>query len=70
MRTMILAAALTLAAPAWAQGDAAKEIDAAKAKPKLTKVAKKTASKRHLDARHCLQRATNDAIIRCAEEYL
>ena len=75
MRTMILLAALVLAAPAWAQAAAAnsaeaKSVDAAKPKPKGAKVAKKASSKRHQDARQCLQRASNDAIIRCAEEYL
>jgi hypothetical protein len=67
---MILLAALVLASPAWAQGDAAKSAAAAKPKPKAAKVASKPSSKRHQDARHCLQRASNDAIIRCAEDYL
>ena len=75
MRTMILLAALVLASPAWAQAAAAKSaeaksIDAAKPKPRAARVAKKPSAKRHQDARHCLQRANNDAIIRCAEEYL
>ncbi len=70
MRTMILLAALVLASPAWPQADAAKSAEAAKPKPRAAKVAKKPSSKRHQDARHCLQRASNDAIIRCAEEYL
>jgi hypothetical protein len=74
MRTMILLAALVLASPAWSQAEAksaeAKSVDAAKPTPRSAKVAKKPSSKRHQDARHCLQRASNDAIIRCAEEYL
>jgi hypothetical protein len=70
MRTITLLAALALALPGWAQGDAAKSAEAEKAKPKAAKVAKKATSKRQQDARHCLQRASNDAIIRCAEEYL
>jgi len=77
MKKMILLAALALAYPAWAQAPAptpetAKSAPEAKAAPKAAKVAKKkpSLSKRHEDARHCLQRASNDAIIRCAEEYL
>jgi hypothetical protein len=72
---MMLLAALVLASPAWAQAAAAKSaeaksVEAAKPKPKAANVAKKPSSKRHQDARHCLQRESNDAIIRCAEEYL
>jgi hypothetical protein len=77
MKKMILLAALALAWPAWAQApapkpEAVKSPEAVKAAPQTAKVAKKRAStaKRHQDARHCLQRADNDAIIRCAEEYL
>jgi hypothetical protein len=77
MKKMILLAALALAWPAWAQApapkaEAAKSPETVKAAPKTAKVAKKRAStaKRHQDARHCLQRANNDAIIRCAEDYL
>jgi hypothetical protein len=69
MKTMILAAALALATPAWSQGEAAKSAEA-KSPPKAAKMAKKASSKRHQDARHCLQRASNDAIIKCAEAYL
>jgi hypothetical protein len=75
MKKMILLAALALAWPAWGQAPAPKPeaVKSAEAvKPaKAAKVAKKKVSaKRHQDARHCLQRADNDAIIRCAEEYL
>ena len=75
MKKMILLAALALASPAWGQSDTAKPAaeaakPAAEAATATPKVVKKAASKRHLDARHCLQRASNDAIIRCAEEYL
>ena len=78
MKTMILLAALALAWPAWAQAPAPKPEavksapEAGKSAPKTAKVAKKRPawSKRHQDARHCLQRTDNDAIIRCAEEYL
>ena len=70
MKTMILAAALVLASPAWSQGEAAKSAEAAKSKPKAAKMVKKASSKRHQDARHCLQRGDNNAIIKCAEEFL
>ena len=78
MKKMILLAALALTSPAWGQSDTAKPAaeaakpaaEAATPTPKAAKVVKKAVSKRHLDARHCLQRASNDAIIRCAEEYL
>jgi hypothetical protein len=76
-----LAAALPLMHPAWAQAPeqkavAAQPAEAAKPAPKakLAKgtqgTRKTTTAKRHQDARHCLERPNNDAIIRCAEEYL
>jgi hypothetical protein len=78
MKKMILLAALALAWPAWGQAPAPKPEAvksapaAAKPAPRAAKAAKKRSSltKRHQDARHCLQRTNNDAIIRCAEEYL
>jgi opacity protein-like surface antigen len=75
MKKMILLAALTLACTAWAQAPAPKpEAQTVKSAPKAAQAAKKKQqsswSKRHQDARHCLQRTDNDAIIRCAEEYL
>ena len=81
MKKTILAAALAAALPlmqaaaaqAPEQAAAAKPAEAAKPAPKA-KAAKAThratAAKRHQDARHCLERPSNDAIIRCAEEYL
>jgi hypothetical protein len=69
MKKMILLAALALAWPAWAQAPV-QRAEAAKPAPRAVKSAKKATAKRHQDARHCLQRASNDAIIRCAEEYL
>ena len=80
MKTTILAAALMLASAAMAQvpapvpetakAEAVKPApDAAKPVVKAAKARKATA-KRFQDARHCLQRTSNDAIIRCAEEYL
>jgi hypothetical protein len=79
-----LAVALPLMQPVLAQApeqkavaaqpaEAAKSAEAAKPAPKakLATVTRKTATaKRHQDARHCLERPNNDAIIRCAEEYL
>ena len=70
--------------PVWAQAPeqkaeaakpaaAAQPADAAQPAPKakLAKATRKmTTAKRHQDARHCLERPNNDAIIRCAEEYL
>lgn len=75
MKKTMLLAALALAWPAWGQAPAPKPeaVNSGPAvKPAMaTKVAKKKPSaKRHQDARHCLQRTDNDAIIRCAEEYL
>jgi len=54
------------ATPVVASKDAAK--DAAKAPAKPAAVAKKP--RRGEDARHCLERASNTEIIRCAEAYL
>ncbi|HWI98103.1 MAG TPA: hypothetical protein VNU96_03755 [Burkholderiales bacterium] len=72
-----LAAALPLMHPAQAQAPeqkavAAKSAEAEKPVSKATasKAMRKATAKRHQDARHCLERQTNDAIIRCAEEYL
>ena len=82
MKKTILAAALAAALPlmqqpAWAQAAeqkdaAAKPAEAAKPAPKANaeRTAHKATAKRHQDARHCLERPNNDAIIRCAEEYL
>ena len=75
MKTMILLVALVMAVPAWAQApakEAAKPAETMKpvAKSASAKAAKKASARRHQDARHCLQRGDNDAIIRCAEEYL
>lgn len=70
MKKMIVLVALALAAPAWAQAPAQKkEPPKTEAqKPKPAAVAKK--SRRSEDARHCLERASNTEIIKCAEEYL
>jgi len=75
MKIIVLLAAAALAWPVWAQ--APEKAEAAKPAAKAAKVAApktqkahKATAKRHQDARHCLQRPNNDAIIRCAEEYL
>jgi hypothetical protein len=63
MRKIVLLAALAFAAGAWAQ-------EQKKEEPKPAPVAKKPSPKRHQDARHCLEKASNTEIIRCAEAYL
>jgi outer membrane lipoprotein-sorting protein len=77
MKNMILLAVLALVCPAWAQAPAAAQPATEAAKPapnavKTARAAKKRTSlaKRQEDARHCLQQPNNEAIIRCAEEYL
>jgi hypothetical protein len=74
MRTIVLLAALALTSAVWAQA----EKEAAKpepAKPAAQKTASKPASvakksRRHQDARHCLAKASNTEVIKCAEAYL
>ncbi len=82
MKRMILLAAFAMAGAAWAQApapnkepakpaevkDAAKE--PAKAEPRKPATVAKRTSRRQQDARHCLERASNMEIIKCAEEYL
>ena len=72
MKTMILLVALAMALPAWGQAPAKPAVQSSQpaAKPATAKAAKKSSARRHQDARHCLQRGDNDAIIKCAEEYL
>jgi len=70
--------ALAVATAAWGQQKEAAKPEAAKVEPpkvEAPKVQKKKAAvanktKRQQDARHCLQRGDNTAIIKCAEEYL
>jgi hypothetical protein len=79
MKTKILAAALalalSLALPLEGQPQEQKSAEA-KPAPKIGSgkagrvASRKFTAKRHQDARHCLQQPSNDAIIRCAEEYL
>jgi hypothetical protein len=72
MKITVLLAALAVAWPTWAQAPEKAEpaAKAVKVAPKAQKSSRKATAKRHQDARHCLQRPNNDAIIRCAEEYL
>lgn len=84
MKKIALIAALAVAGHAWAQAEkpAPKEgekppVQAEAVKPpaqaaKAEKPAPKkgSAAKRQEDARHCLEKATNTEIIKCAEAYL
>jgi hypothetical protein len=74
MKKMIFLVALAIASSAWAQAPAAKPEAAKPEASKPARVAKPATmakkSRRLQDARHCLQRANNDDIIKCAEEYL
>jgi hypothetical protein len=76
-----LVTAAAVAWPAWAQVPVEAQKQAEAEKPAATpaksakaptaqKVHKASVAKRQQDARHCLQQPNNDAIIRCAEEYL
>lgn len=71
MRTVVLLAALALGSTTWAQEQKKEEAKpAAQEQAKPAAVAKKAPSRRHLDARHCLEKASNTEIIKCAEAYL
>ena len=78
MKHIAFLAMLVVAVPAFGQAkpEAAKpeaKAAEAKAEPKAAAkpaVARKASPKRHEDARQCLERATNNEIIKCAEEYL
>ena len=73
---VILLAALTLGSAAWAQeqkkeeAKPAAEASAPQEKAKPAAAAKKAMSRRHMDARHCLEKGSNPEIIKCAEAYL
>jgi hypothetical protein len=68
-KVILVAALLAMASAAWAQEQRKEEAKpAAQEKTKPAPVAKK--SRRHQDARHCLQKASNTEIIKCAEAYL
>ena len=77
MKKIALIAALLVTAQAGAQTDKPASTEPAKpaaqeATVKVEKPAAKKASpaKRQEDARHCLEKATNTEIIKCAEAYL
>jgi len=79
MKRIVFFAAMALSAAAWAQAPKPEPVKAEPIKPQAEKAqpAKKPAaamakknSRRSEDARQCLERPTNDEIIRCAEEYL
>lgn len=76
MRRIALLAAFALATPAWGQAakpaaeppkPAAPVVQEA---PKPKPMAKKPNPRRQEDARHCLEKASNTDIIKCAEAYL
>ena len=69
---VILAAALALGT-AWAQDANKEQPKQEEAKPlaqEKAKPVKKATSRRHMDARHCLEKGSNTEIIKCAEAYL
>jgi hypothetical protein len=80
MKHIAFLAALMMSCAAFAQAPKPEPIKAepikaepAKAepaKPKAAKAAAKQSSRRSEDARQCLERPTNNEIIKCAEEYL
>jgi hypothetical protein len=81
MKTLILLAAFAVATAGWAQEQKKEEAKPAaqeSAKPaapqesaKPAPLAKKKPSPRRFqDARHCLEKASNTEIIKCAEAYL
>ena len=68
-RIVLPAAILALAcSSAWAQPKPAEKPEAKKEAPSADKAARK--SRRHEDARACLEKASNSEIIKCAEAYL
>jgi len=73
MKRIVFLVMLAMAFPVFGQAkpEAAKpEAKAAEPKAAAKPVAKKSSPKRHEDARQCLERSTNNEIIKCAEEYL
>ncbi|MEK6245666.1 MAG: hypothetical protein AABM33_14350 [Pseudomonadota bacterium] len=71
----VAALVMVFSSPVWAQAakpaakEAPKEAAAKAAEAKPAAVAARK-SRRNGDARHCLEQATNTAIIKCAERYL
>jgi len=75
MKQIIFSVIISIAMPAWAQADkpVAKEPAkrVAEQPPKQAAASPRKAGRRWTeDARHCLERASNTEIIKCAEEYL
>ena len=75
MKHIVFLAMLAATLPAFGQAKpepAKPEAKAAEPKAATAKpaVARKVSPKRHEDARQCLERPTNNEIIKCAEEYL
>ena len=77
MKHIVFSVMLVMAFPVFGQAkpEAPKPEAKAEAKavePKAAKpaVARKASPRRHEDARQCLERSTNNEIIKCAEEYL
>ena len=77
MKRIALIAALSLSAPLAAWSQAAKppakpapKAEAAAPKPPVAKAQVAHKSRRHEDARHCLELPSNTEIIKCAEAYL
>ena len=79
MKPIAFLAIVLLALPAFAQDKPAPAAEAAKPEPMKEAVkpapTKSAASKKgprrwNEDARHCLEKASNTEVIKCAEEYL
>ena len=84
MKKIALITALSLAMPAWSQdakpaaapakpaaAQEAPKTEAPKAEAPKDKAPKKVhPARRQEDARHCLEKASNTEIIKCAEAYL
>ena len=77
MKHLIFSVLACFAAAAWAQAPAKEAAkpepmkEAAKPEPATTKKAAAKGPRRwNEDARHCLERASNTEVIKCAEEFL
>jgi hypothetical protein len=69
MKSIVLPVALALACSgAWAQDKPAEKAKGEKPRAEKSVEAKK--SRRHEDARACLEKGSNAEIIKCAEAYL
>ncbi len=69
MKSIVLPVALVLACScAWAEDPPAAKPKAQK--PKAEKSAEAKKSRRHEDARACLEKGSNAEVIKCAEAYL